>query len=273
MDASFFPSYLPALPPSGLPLQSPYDHSAAHVLSGLSRPPPPMQAMYDHQQELGGGNGAQHAGEQSGDEDEGEQDADDSDDEFRPDDPYRTDRALSGSARRAQPGQQQQQQQLQQQYNGNGHSNGHHYALEQPHANGSNALAESSSGRGRRTRTAPTRYAEASGDEDDGAQEEGDDGEASLGEGGFGPAGGAVDEGGAYPPEDAEDATAGAGGDEHEPLYVNAKQYHRILKRRSARARLEEMGRLSRQRKVRLSPTVLGVVHALILPLFTPFIL
>lgn len=42
----------------------------------------------------------------------------------------------------------------------------------------------------------------------------------------------------------------GGGGDEHEPLYVNAKQYHRILKRRQARARLEEMGRLSRQRKV-----------------------
>lgn len=39
--------------------------------------------------------------------------------------------------------------------------------------------------------------------------------------------------------------------DEAEPLYVNAKQYHRILKRRMARARLEEMGRLSRERKVR----------------------
>ncbi|BGP08080.1 Transcriptional activator [Rhodotorula toruloides] len=37
--------------------------------------------------------------------------------------------------------------------------------------------------------------------------------------------------------------------DEAEPLYVNAKQYHRILKRRMARARLEEMGRLSRERK------------------------
>lgn len=38
---------------------------------------------------------------------------------------------------------------------------------------------------------------------------------------------------------------------DEEPLYVNAKQYHRILKRRAARARLEELGRLSRQRKVR----------------------
>ena len=35
-----------------------------------------------------------------------------------------------------------------------------------------------------------------------------------------------------------------------EPLYVNAKQYFRILKRRVARARLEELHRLSRQRKV-----------------------
>lgn len=47
-----------------------------------------------------------------------------------------------------------------------------------------------------------------------------------------------------------EDAAAQ---DETEPLYVNAKQYHRILKRRIARARLEEMGRLSRERKVRAS--------------------
>ncbi|KAI8372007.1 CCAAT-binding transcription factor (CBF-B/NF-YA) subunit B-domain-containing protein [Choanephora cucurbitarum] len=34
-----------------------------------------------------------------------------------------------------------------------------------------------------------------------------------------------------------------------EPLYVNAKQYHRILKRRAARAKLEEMNRIARQRK------------------------
>ncbi|KAF9227483.1 hypothetical protein BS17DRAFT_727817 [Gyrodon lividus] len=36
---------------------------------------------------------------------------------------------------------------------------------------------------------------------------------------------------------------------DEEPLYVNAKQYFRILKRRVARARLEEVHRLSRQRK------------------------
>ncbi|ORY24298.1 CCAAT-binding transcription factor (CBF-B/NF-YA) subunit B-domain-containing protein [Naematelia encephala] len=37
--------------------------------------------------------------------------------------------------------------------------------------------------------------------------------------------------------------------DNEEPLYVNAKQYHRILKRRIARQRLEELNRLSRSRK------------------------
>ncbi|KAI8884664.1 hypothetical protein K501DRAFT_271470 [Backusella circina FSU 941] len=36
---------------------------------------------------------------------------------------------------------------------------------------------------------------------------------------------------------------------EEEPLYVNAKQYHRILKRRAARLRLEEMHKLERTRK------------------------
>jgi hypothetical protein len=79
-----------------------------------------------------------------------------------------------------------------------------------------------------------------------------EDEEEYPGEGGEGYAGelGAVYEG-----EDAGSVAAGigeaTGEEEHEPLYVNAKQYHRILKRRAARARLEEMGRLSRQRKVR----------------------
>ncbi|KAL1917795.1 uncharacterized protein VTP21DRAFT_3629 [Calcarisporiella thermophila] len=36
---------------------------------------------------------------------------------------------------------------------------------------------------------------------------------------------------------------------EEEPLYVNAKQYHRILKRRAARARLEEQNKMSKTRK------------------------
>ncbi|XP_037087614.1 nuclear transcription factor Y subunit alpha-like [Pollicipes pollicipes] len=36
---------------------------------------------------------------------------------------------------------------------------------------------------------------------------------------------------------------------EEEPLYVNAKQYHRILKRRQARARLETDGRVPKERR------------------------
>ncbi|KAF8932866.1 Transcriptional activator [Haplosporangium gracile] len=39
------------------------------------------------------------------------------------------------------------------------------------------------------------------------------------------------------------------GGGDEEPLYVNAKQYHRILKRRAARAKLEEMNRMAKIRK------------------------
>jgi len=42
---------------------------------------------------------------------------------------------------------------------------------------------------------------------------------------------------------------------DEEPLYVNAKQYYRILKRRVARARLEEVHRLSKQRKVYILST------------------
>ena len=48
---------------------------------------------------------------------------------------------------------------------------------------------------------------------------------------------------------------------DEEPLYVNAKQYHRILKRRLARQRLEEVHRLSRQRKVLPLPLVPFPTH------------
>jgi TATA-binding protein-associated factor Taf7 len=72
------------------------------------------------------------------------------------------------------------------------------------------------------------------GDEEDGDQENGDGDEDGGGE---------------------EDEL-----DNEEPLYVNAKQYHRILKRRLARARLEELNRLSRSRKVSISSAALPYV-------------
>lgn len=49
--------------------------------------------------------------------------------------------------------------------------------------------------------------------------------------------------------DDADEADLSVDGGTEEPLYVNAKQYHRILKRRLARQRLEELNRLSRSRK------------------------
>lgn len=44
---------------------------------------------------------------------------------------------------------------------------------------------------------------------------------------------------------------------EEEPLYVNAKQYHRILKRRQARAKLEAEGKIPKERRVRLYYNIL----------------
>lgn len=49
----------------------------------------------------------------------------------------------------------------------------------------------------------------------------------------------------------SEGASSSAAGSDEEPLlYVNARQYKRILKRRAARAKLHEQGKIPKERPV-----------------------
>lgn len=57
----------------------------------------------------------------------------------------------------------------------------------------------------------------------------------------------------------SEGATSTAGSDEEPLLYVNARQYKRILKRRAARAKLHEQGKIPKERPV--SILINGYLH------------
>lgn len=59
---------------------------------------------------------------------------------------------------------------------------------------------------------------------------------------------------------------------EEEPLYVNAKQYHRILKRRQARAKLEAEGKIPKERRVCITLGGRRKRKGRVFPLKLPFI-